>query len=72
VLASPTVEPQAGSHSREKKIAAARRSRCAFLGAREIRDRNGITLVANRASYEVDFYLPAMVKGFKDQNKWCR
>ena len=31
----------------------------------EIRDRNGITLVANRASYEVDFYLPAMVKGFK-------
>ena len=35
----------------------------------EIRDRNGITLVANRASYEVDFYLPAMVKGFKDQNK---
>ena len=36
----------------------------------EIRDRNGITLVANRASYEVDFYLPAMVKGFKDQNKW--
>ena len=36
----------------------------------EIRDRNGITLVANRASYDVDFYLPAMVKGFKDQNKW--
>ena len=36
----------------------------------EIRDRNGITLVANRASYEVDFYLPAMVKGFKQQNKW--
>src|SRR6476620_11910191 len=32
----------------------------------EIRDRNGITLVGNRASYEVDFYLPAMVKGFKD------
>jgi penicillin-binding protein 2 len=36
----------------------------------EIRDRNGITLVANRASYEVDFYLPDMVKGFKQQNKW--
>src|SRR3954470_10134181 len=34
----------------------------------EIRDRNGITLVANRASYEVDFYLPDMVKGFKRQN----
>ena len=36
----------------------------------EIRDRNGIPLVVNKASYEVDFYLPAMVKGFKDQNKW--
>src|SRR5580692_3061588 len=27
----------------------------------EIRDRNGIPLVQNRASYEVDFYLPEMV-----------
>ncbi len=34
----------------------------------EIRDRNGITLVANRASYEVDFYLPDMVRGYKRQN----
>jgi penicillin-binding protein 2 len=34
----------------------------------EIRDRNGITLVQNRASYEVDFYLPDMVRGFKDRN----
>ncbi|MHA3773330.1 penicillin-binding protein 2 [Verrucomicrobiota bacterium sgz303538] len=34
----------------------------------EIRDRNGITLVGNRASYEVDFYLPDMVRGFKQQN----
>ncbi len=34
----------------------------------EIRDRNGITLVANRSSYAVDFYLPQMVKGFRDQN----
>jgi penicillin-binding protein 2 len=34
----------------------------------EIRDRNGITLVANRASYEVDFYLPSMVKGYKNQH----
>src|SRR3954451_21554919 len=33
----------------------------------EIRDRNGITLVANRASYEVDFYLPEMVKGYKQR-----
>ncbi len=36
----------------------------------EIRDRNGITLVGNRASYEVDFYLPDMVRGFKRQNGW--
>jgi penicillin-binding protein 2 len=31
----------------------------------EIRDRNGVTLVANRASYEVDFYLPDMVSGYR-------
>ena len=34
----------------------------------EIRDRNGVTLVANRSSYCVDFYLPQMVSGFKDLN----
>lgn len=34
----------------------------------EIRDRNGITLVANRASYGVDFYLPQMVEGYKELN----
>jgi len=34
----------------------------------EIRDRNGIPLVTNRASYEVDFYLPDMVRGYKQQN----
>lgn len=33
----------------------------------EIRDRNGVTLVANRASYEVDFYLPDMVRGYRRQ-----
>ena len=33
----------------------------------EIRDRNGITLVQNRASYEVDFYLPEMVKGYRQR-----
>ncbi len=33
----------------------------------EIRDRHGLTLVGNRASYEVDFYLPDMVRGFKQQ-----
>src|SRR5665213_2605948 len=31
----------------------------------EIRDRNGVALVQNRASYEVDFYLPDMVKGYR-------
>jgi penicillin-binding protein 2 len=34
----------------------------------EIRDRNGVPLVQNRASYEVDFYLPEMVHGFKERN----
>ena len=34
----------------------------------EIRDRNGIPLVQNRASYEVDFYLPDMVRGFRERN----
>lgn len=35
----------------------------------EIRDRNGVVLVTNRASYEVDFYLPDMVRGYKQQNQ---
>ena len=33
----------------------------------EIQDRNGVTLVQNRASYEVDFYLPEMVKGYRER-----
>src|ERR1700759_1488327 len=33
----------------------------------KIKDRNGITLVQNRASYEVDFYLPEMVKGYREK-----
>src|SRR6201984_1198167 len=33
----------------------------------EIKDRNGGTLVQNRASYEVDFYLPEMVKGYRER-----
>src|SRR5216110_213755 len=33
----------------------------------EIKDRNGITLVQNRASYEVVFYLPEMVKGYRER-----
>ena len=32
----------------------------------EIRDRNGIPLVTNRASYSVDFLLPEMVKGYAE------
>jgi penicillin-binding protein 2 len=31
----------------------------------EIRDRNGVTLVGNRASFDVDFYLPEMVREFR-------
>ena len=33
----------------------------------EIRDRNGLTLVTNRASYGVDFYLPDMERGYRTQ-----
>src|SRR5438876_7271225 len=33
----------------------------------EIKDRNGLTLVPNRASYEVDLYLPEMVKGYRER-----
>src|SRR3954468_24006067 len=33
----------------------------------EIRDRNGTTLAQNRASYEVYFYLPEMVKGYRER-----
>ena len=33
----------------------------------EIRDRNGVVLVTNRQSYEVDFYLPEMVSGYRKQ-----
>jgi penicillin-binding protein 2 len=34
----------------------------------EIRDRNGIPLVQNRASYNVDFYLQDMVAGYRHRN----
>src|SRR4029077_6312358 len=33
----------------------------------EIRDRNGLAFVQNRASYEVDFYLPEMVRGYRER-----
>lgn len=35
----------------------------------EIRDRNGIPLAQNRASYEVDFYLPDMVRDFRQRSR---
>ncbi|MEO7932407.1 MAG: penicillin-binding protein 2 [Chthoniobacterales bacterium] len=35
----------------------------------EIKDRNGLSLVRNRASYEVDFLLPAMVQSYKKENR---
>jgi penicillin-binding protein 2 len=34
----------------------------------EIRDRNGIPLVENRMSVDVDFYLPEMVRAYRQQN----
>src|ERR1700726_3373764 len=33
----------------------------------EIRDRNGVALVTTRPSYEVDFYLPELVSGYRKQ-----
>ncbi len=33
----------------------------------DIKDRNGVVLVTNRPSYEVDFYLPDLVSGYKKQ-----
>lgn len=33
----------------------------------EIKDRNGVTLVTNRPSYDVDFYLPDLLNGYKKQ-----
>lgn len=33
----------------------------------EIRDRNGLVLVTNRPSYEVDLYLPDIVNGYKSR-----
>jgi penicillin-binding protein 2 len=33
----------------------------------EIRDRNGVPLVTNRPSYEVDFYFPDIVNGYKQK-----
>ncbi|MEO6053871.1 MAG: penicillin-binding protein 2 [Chthoniobacterales bacterium] len=35
----------------------------------EILDKNGISLVQNRSSFEVDFYLPAMVQAYRALHK---
>src|SRR5690349_12142416 len=35
----------------------------------EIRDRNGITLASNRARLDVEFYLPEMVRAFRERNE---
>jgi penicillin-binding protein 2 len=32
----------------------------------DIRDRNGVKLVSNRTSYGVDFYLPQIVRGYRE------
>src|SRR5438105_8459352 len=49
-----------------KKIAGRSQVRVRIPSVRgEIRDRNGVPLVQNRASYDVDFYLPYMVRGYK-------
>ncbi|HEY8900449.1 MAG TPA: penicillin-binding transpeptidase domain-containing protein [Chthoniobacterales bacterium] len=34
----------------------------------EIKDRNGVPLVENRASFEVDFYLPDIVRAYKKEH----
>lgn len=34
----------------------------------EIRDRNGVLLAENRSTYNVDFYLPEMVRAYKEQH----
>ena len=33
----------------------------------EIRDRNGVPLVTNRVTYDVDFYFPDLVSGYRQQ-----
>jgi len=33
----------------------------------DIRDRNDVVLVTNRASYDIDFYLPDMVRGYRNR-----
>src|SRR3954464_9400560 len=58
------------AHGREwsKKLATRSEVKVRIPSVRgEIRDRKGVTLVGNRASYEVDFYLPEMVRGYKQQ-----
>lgn len=50
-----------------KKIASRSRVTVRIPAVRgEILDRNGIPLVENRSSIDVDFYLPDMVKGYRE------
>src|SRR5438874_2616505 len=52
-----------------KKIAGRSKVRVRIPSVRgEIRDRHGVPLVQNRASYDVDFYLPYMVRGYRERN----
>ncbi|MGB8169843.1 MAG: hypothetical protein WCF18_20240, partial [Chthoniobacteraceae bacterium] len=48
------------------KIASNREVRVRIPPVRgEIRDRNGLLLVGNRSRYDIEFYLPEMVRGYR-------
>jgi penicillin-binding protein 2 len=50
------------------KIAANREIRVRIPPVRgEIRDRNGLLLVGNRSRHDVEFYLPEMVRGYRER-----
>lgn len=50
------------------KIASNREVRVRIPPVRgEIRDRNGLLLVGNRSRYDVEFYLPEMVRGYRER-----
>jgi penicillin-binding protein 2 len=51
------------------KIAANREVRVRIPPVRgEIRDRNGLLLVGNRSRYDIEFYLPEMVRGYRERS----
>ncbi len=50
------------------KIASNREIRVRIPPVRgEIRDRNGLLLVGNRSRYDIEFYLPEMVRGYRQR-----